>query len=303
MSPDACWEGGTDPKPGRATGRFARCAIRSHKKRQACGYIGMVSAPDGEKLYNNKREDMVSLPATMTFLRANGLDSLVDGYAVHTYPSIDHPRDPAAAGRRAARFESVDLAPCRARDQQGGKPCWITEWGFPNRDFSCPTPDSARTLLVQETRVNFAKADAEHRLAGIVYFAWNSDPWSKQPDADSIYRCGGLNASGGLAIAPLPDVPTPLPYETMRISTFAQPASSPTSAQYSINAAIAGGVINARMSLFNATDQKHVLDSIQDSVGVRSNDRDVSPRNPETRCIPSPCARHCEDDEKRLDCP
>ena len=47
-------------------------------------------------------------------------------------------------------------------------------------------------------------------------------------------------------------------------STFAQPASSPTSAQYSINAAIAKGVINARMSLFNATDQKHVLDSIQE---------------------------------------
>jgi hypothetical protein len=49
---------------------------------------GMVSAPDGEKLYNNKKEDMVSLPATITFLRANGLDSLVDGYGIHTYPSL-----------------------------------------------------------------------------------------------------------------------------------------------------------------------------------------------------------------------
>ena len=45
---------------------------------------GMVTAPDRGKLYNNKREDMVSLLATMTFLRANGLDALVDGYGIHT---------------------------------------------------------------------------------------------------------------------------------------------------------------------------------------------------------------------------
>ncbi len=37
---------------------------------------GMVSAKDGEKLYNNKQEDMVSLAATIEFLRAHGLDSL-----------------------------------------------------------------------------------------------------------------------------------------------------------------------------------------------------------------------------------
>ena len=69
----------------------------------------MVTAPDRGKLYNNKREDMVSLLATMTFLRANGLDALVDGYGIHTYPSSDHPGDPALAPRRTERFESVDL--------------------------------------------------------------------------------------------------------------------------------------------------------------------------------------------------
>jgi len=164
---------------------------------------GMVSAPDGEKLFNNKREDMVSLPATMEFLRANGLDSLVDGYGIHTYPSGDHPGDPAAARRRTERFESVDLGPCRRPGDAGGKPCWITEWGFPNKDFSCPAKDSARALLVQEMRVNFAKAAAEHRLASIHYYSWNSDPWSKQPDADSVYRCDALTEAGRLAVAPL----------------------------------------------------------------------------------------------------
>lgn len=178
---------------------------------------GMVSAPDGEKLHNNKREDMVSLPATMAFLRANGLDSLVDGYGIHSYPWADHPGDPVAAFQRAVRFETVDLAPCRAAGQPGGKPCWITEWGFPNGDFSCPVKDSARALLVQEMRGNFAKAAAEHRLAGITYFAWNSDPWSKQPDADSVYRCGGLTQAGRLAVTPLETASTSAVNDKIRV--------------------------------------------------------------------------------------
>jgi hypothetical protein len=170
---------------------------------------GMVSAPDGEKLYNNKREDMVSLPATMAVLRANGLDSLVDGYGIHSYPWADHPGDPVTAFRRAVRLETVDLAPCRAAGQAGGKPCWITEWGFPNGDYSCPAKDSGRALLIQEMRVDFAKAAAEHRLAGITYYSWNSDPWSKGPDPDSIYRCDGLTEAGRLTVAPLEAVPAP----------------------------------------------------------------------------------------------
>jgi hypothetical protein len=55
-------------------------------------------------------------------------------------------------------------------------------------------------------RVNFAKAAAQRRLGPIDYFAWNSDPWSKQPDPDSIYRCSGVTESGKVAIAPLTDV-------------------------------------------------------------------------------------------------
>jgi hypothetical protein len=111
----------------------------------------------------------------------------------------------------------VDLGPCQPAGQPGGKPCWFTEWGFPDKDFSCPVKDSARTLLVQEMRVNFGKAAAKRRLASIDYFSWNSDPWSKQPDADSIHRCGGVTESGKLAIAPLTDVHKPDAYATKGI--------------------------------------------------------------------------------------
>ena len=62
---------------------------------------GLVAAPDGrEKLYNKKREDVVSLSATIRFLRANGLDSLVDAYGIHSYPSSAQPGNPTAAAKR-----------------------------------------------------------------------------------------------------------------------------------------------------------------------------------------------------------
>jgi hypothetical protein len=100
---------------------------------------GMVSAPDGEKLYNNKREDMVSLPATMSFLRANGLDALVDSYGIHTYPSDDHPGDPTAAVRRRARFESVDLAPLPRSRTVRRQTLLVHRMGFPEQRLILPS--------------------------------------------------------------------------------------------------------------------------------------------------------------------
>lgn len=163
---------------------------------------GLVSAEDGAKPYNNKKEDMVSLKATIGFLRAHGLDSLVDAYGVHSYPSSGQPGNPAAAKQREDRLNAVDFAECRARGSSAGKPCWITEWGFPNSDVSCPSNEANRALLIKELRKDFAEAAAEHRLMGIDYFSWDSDPWSKQVDADSVYRCGSLTESGRLAVAP-----------------------------------------------------------------------------------------------------
>jgi hypothetical protein len=178
---------------------------------------GMVSAEDGAKLYNNKKEDMVSLAATIAFLRAHGLDSLVDAYGVHSYPSTSQPGNPTAAAERAARLNSVDLAECRATGTAGGKPCWITEWGFPSKDVSCPPNEAARTLLIEELRGDFATAAAEHRLAGIDYFSWDSDPWSKTIDPDSVYRCGALTESGRAAIAPSGAEKSASPNAAMRI--------------------------------------------------------------------------------------
>lgn len=140
---------------------------------------------------------------TLASLRAHGLDRLIDAYGVHSYPSTARPGVPAAAQARKARLDRIDLAACRPEGAGGGKPCRITEWGFPNADLTCPSAKEAGcTLLVEETRADFGEAAAGHRLMGIDYFSWNSDPWSKQPDADSVFRCDALTEAGRQAVAP-----------------------------------------------------------------------------------------------------
>jgi hypothetical protein len=181
--------------------------VRDHSLHNAKTPIilaGLVSAEDGGKLYNTRNEDMVGLSATIGYLRENGLDSVVDYYGIHTYPSTSKAGDPAAAQKRAERFASVDMAECRPAGSPDGKPCWITEWGFPNTDVSCPTDDAKRTELVDEMRTDFARAAGEGRLVGAILYSWDSDPWSKYVEADSEYRCGELTPSGRAALLPLP---------------------------------------------------------------------------------------------------
>lgn len=163
---------------------------------------GLVTALDGEKLYNNKKEDMVSLNATLQFLRWKGIDSLVDAYGIHFYPPDWKPGTPEGLEKRADRFART-LTACLPAGAATGKPCWVTEWGFDNHDLSCPTKDNNQHLLVKEMRDIFANAAEQGRLAAIIYFCWNSDPWSKKPDPKSAYRCGVLTDSGRLAISPM----------------------------------------------------------------------------------------------------
>lgn len=150
----------------------------------------------------HRKEDVVSIAATLDFMRAHGLDQLVDAYAVHVYPSQDRPGDAAAAAERRQRLEKYALAECRPAGSPEGKPCWITEWGFAYGETPCPLDDSRHTLLVGEMRSEFRNYARAGRLIGIIYYTWNTDPWSKAIDPFSALRCGALTTSGRLAIAP-----------------------------------------------------------------------------------------------------
>ena len=172
--------------------------VRDHSKlNQHTPIILAGLADDGAEGPRPKsRTDSVSINATIEFLRANGLDNLVDYYGIHTYPWETTP------ARRETHLEKYAVTECRPPNSKDGKPCWITEWGISNKDESCPLNDAARAAMVKEIMADFRGIAKDGRLFGAMYFAWNSDPWEKHVDAKSVYRCGALSQSGKLALTP-----------------------------------------------------------------------------------------------------
>ena len=133
--------------------------------------LGNYERPEG-RLPAGIGQDMVSPTATIAFLRAHGLDDLVDGYGIHVYPFGDSPGDPAAAGARRKRLAKFDFPYC-AGPEGGGKPCWLTEWGFNNKDTRCPIDDADRTTLSREMMRDFRTYVQSGKLAALLYFSWN----------------------------------------------------------------------------------------------------------------------------------
>jgi hypothetical protein len=145
-----------------------------------------------------KKYDGVSAGATMAFFRANGLDTLVDAYNLHTYPWGDGPGEKASAIHRLRRLRAYVDPICAPASSPGGKPCWITEWGFGYAGKACSsTEEKAHSLLVREMMGDFRQLAQEGRLTGLIYYSWIGDP---QYD---VLRCGAPTESGRLAIAPM----------------------------------------------------------------------------------------------------
>jgi hypothetical protein len=151
-----------------------------------------------------KGREAASIPDSMQFLRQNGLDKLADGYAVHVYPD-GNPRLTAAV--RALQLEQYGImSECR----KDTKPCWLTEWGFPNGSTACPLDDAGRAQAVQAERAAFKQYVAQGRLKAILYYSWSGVvPFNWEPadknnnDPYNIFRCGALSDSGKKAVAPL----------------------------------------------------------------------------------------------------
>jgi hypothetical protein len=77
-------------------------------------------------------------------------DNLVDRYGIHYYPD-----GKSTAAERKNRMETYAVSQYRLAGVGGGKPCWITEWGFSNNHKLCPLNDSARAVLMRETMNDF----------------------------------------------------------------------------------------------------------------------------------------------------
>jgi hypothetical protein len=139
------------------------------------------------------KQDSASIPDTLQFLRQHGLDELVDGYGVHFYPSNPDPNTPLA--QRINGLKERAFALCSSV-----KPCWLTEWGFANRDLSCPIHDETRVKLFQTEREAFKTFIRERRLAAIIYYNWTA---LHGYESQAIFRCGALTDAGKLALEPM----------------------------------------------------------------------------------------------------
>lgn len=174
--------------------------IRSHSKvndRTPVLTAGFAVYEGPEGPIKGARTDSVSVNATLDFMRANGVDRLVDAYAVHVYPWSNSPGDPSAAAGRRDRLAKYVLAKCHPAGSPDGKPCWITEWGFKNVSSSCPPDEHAQIQLIQEMRNDFMPYIQQRKLLGLLYYAWIDDA-----EHYGVFRCGSLTNSGHLALQP-----------------------------------------------------------------------------------------------------
>lgn len=167
--------------------------VRDHSKlNQHVPIISAGMATGSGSAWQQKLQlDSVPIPVTYAFLRAHGLDKLVDGYGVHTYPQPVKPGDKMALAQRDAELDK-DVFPPGNR-----KPYWVTEWGFPSVAASS-TDDQARAQSVSEMRDYFVRLFRQRRLGGLFWYVWN------EPDRDSIYRGASIMESGRRAVAPMP---------------------------------------------------------------------------------------------------
>jgi hypothetical protein len=76
----------------------------------------------------------------------------------------------------------------------------LTDWGFANRDLSCPIHDETRVKLIQTEREAFESFVKRGTLAALIYYNRTAKPGY---EAQAILRCGALTETGNLALKPM----------------------------------------------------------------------------------------------------
>lgn len=143
-----------------------------------------------------KNYDGVSVNATMTFFRRNGLDKIVDAYNLHTYPWGDGPGEQPASIHRARRLQQYVDATYGDTAPSDRKPLWITEWGFAySNQTDTAAEEKTHVLLVNDMMTHFSKLATSGTLRGLFYYSWIGD---KQFD---LCRNGSLTDSAKNAMS------------------------------------------------------------------------------------------------------
>ncbi len=95
--------------------------------------------------------DMAELNATLSYLKAQGLDPLVNEYGVHLYPF--------GTATTIAMLEGIAFAQCG-----NVHPCYLTEWGILNSSTAPAQIDRVNSFLAYLKGVS---------MVGKIYFDWS----------------------------------------------------------------------------------------------------------------------------------
>jgi hypothetical protein len=166
---------------------------------------GLADLDDSGKWLASVKADAASVDATLDFMRANGLDRLVDGYGLHFYPYAASPGTAQGLAALHGHLQLNGMSECAAPGAAKGKPCWITEWNFNGIKGldACPIDDTVRIAMVGEMRAVLHDLAAQRRLGGSIYYTWQGQIHAPKEDHDSAFLCGALTKSGKLALGPM----------------------------------------------------------------------------------------------------
>lgn len=130
----------------------------------------------------------LSLPATKSIFDQLGITGAVDALAVHVYPSRDVIGEAMADRVFASARATTQICGTRA----DGKPCLITEWGFPN-DIA---PQAERLRIFRAFETALACLDRERDLRGAYLFTWDESP------RQAVWQNGKLIGGGEIFADP-----------------------------------------------------------------------------------------------------
>lgn len=161
-------------------------AVRSERDRSARNrdtpiISAGLSDPGSKRRETGSVVDAITIPATFQFLRAQGLDDVVDAYGIHVYPGHGE--------FRGKVLERRVFGVCAST--QSGKPCWLTEWGFKSTAITCPSNDIDRAKAVRAFARVIAGLRKTKAVARDFYYQW-----SGSDDPFGVFRCGSLTDAG-----------------------------------------------------------------------------------------------------------
>lgn len=136
----------------------------------------------GEGYVQSIHGSFSTVSSTRAYLAAHDADRLVDAYSFHVYPVVPPTADLVTAEHEISRQIGAVYTECRS---SGSKPCWITEWGFPDAGTKCQDSPRQDAFIRYAADVFRMEASQQGGMT-TAYYAWDTG------DKFAIFGCGHI---------------------------------------------------------------------------------------------------------------